>query len=76
MRRHESLDYVDVCIGIVGFFAFAFLVVTVVSELTGTDALGWAMTLLAFVLILTALLLVRRRMVERHRRVETPLDSD
>ena len=58
-------DTLDVGIGIVGFFAFAFFVVTVVCELTGTDALGWALTLLVFVLLLGALLLARRRMSAR-----------
>lgn len=62
MRDTFSRDTLDVGIGIVGFFAFAFFVVTVACELTGTDALGWALTLLVFVLLLGALLLQRRRM--------------
>jgi Flp pilus assembly protein TadB len=61
MGDKEALDYLDVGIGIIGFFAFAFLVVTVVAELTGADALGWALTLLVFVLILGALVMARRR---------------
>jgi predicted RND superfamily exporter protein len=64
-RNTDVLDTVDVGIGIIGFFAFAFFVITVISELTGTDALGWAMALLAFVLILTALLLTRRNITRR-----------
>lgn len=62
MRDTIGRDTLDVGIGIVGFFAFAFFVVTVVCELTGTDALGWALTLLVFVLLLGGLLLARRRM--------------
>jgi predicted RND superfamily exporter protein len=57
----EKGEGVDILIGIVGFFAFAFLIVTVVAELTRTDALGWALTLLALVLVLASLLLIRRR---------------
>lgn len=64
-RDTDVLDTVDVGIGIIGFFAFAFLVITVVCELTGTDALGWALALLVFVLILTALLLARRNIMGR-----------
>jgi hypothetical protein len=64
-RSTDVLDTVDVGIGIIGFFAFAFLVITVICELTGTDALGWALALLVFVLILTALLLSRRSITNR-----------
>lgn len=63
MRWNDSLEIVDVGIGIVGFFAFAFLIITIVSELTGADALGWALTLLALVLILVLLWQARRRIV-------------
>jgi membrane protein implicated in regulation of membrane protease activity len=69
-RNTDVLDTVDVGIGIIGFFAFAFLVITVICELTGTDALGWALALLVFVLILTALLLARRNITGR--RAEQP----
>lgn len=63
MRWDDSLELVDVGIGISGFFAFAFLIVTIVCELTGVDALGWALTLLALVLILVLLWQARRRIV-------------
>ena len=78
MRWDDSLEVVDVGIGIVGFFAFAFLIVTIVSELTGADALGWALTLLALVLILVLLWQARlritasRRPEEDDERVTTP----
>jgi hypothetical protein len=67
MRWDDSLELVDVGIGIVGFFAFAFLIVTIVMELTGADALGWALTLLALVLILVVLWQARRRIVASRR---------
>jgi hypothetical protein len=60
-RTANTLETLDVGIGIIGFFAFAFLVITIICELTGTDALGWALALLAFVLVLAALLVSRRR---------------
>jgi hypothetical protein len=63
VRRGGRLETLDVFIGVIGFFSFAFLVVTVAAEFTGTDAIGWALTLLVFVLVLAGLLLVRRRMV-------------
>lgn len=52
---------IDILIGIVGFFTAVFLVVTVITELTGADALGWAITLLVLVLALVALVRIRRR---------------
>ncbi|MFF1877213.1 hypothetical protein [Leifsonia sp. NPDC058230] len=70
MRWNDSLELVDVGIGIVGFFAFAFLIVTIVVEFTGADALGWALTLLALVLILVVLWQARRRIVASRRPVE------
>lgn len=67
MRWDDPLELVDVGIGIVGFFAFAFLIVTIVSELTGADALGWALTLLALVLILVLLWQARLRIAASRR---------
>ncbi|HEV7183456.1 MAG: hypothetical protein ACHP7F_11625 [Actinomycetales bacterium] len=75
MRWDDSLELVDVGIGIVGFFAFAFLIVTGVVELTGGAALGWALTLLAFVLVLLLLWQVRRRIVASRRPVEEDAPS-
>jgi hypothetical protein len=63
MRVSNPVEGVDVVIGIVGFFAFAFFVVTAVSELTGAPALGWALTLLVLVGTLALLLLARRRLL-------------
>jgi hypothetical protein len=63
MRFSNRVEGIDVGIGIVGFFAFVFFVVTAVSELTGAPALGWALTLLALVGILALLLFARRRLL-------------
>ena len=59
------MESIDIGIGIVGFFSFALLVVTAATELTGGDALGWALTLLGLVLLLGLLLLWRRRLGAR-----------
>jgi hypothetical protein len=62
MHWNDPRYLVDVGIGLVGFFAFVFLIVTIVSELTGADALGWALTLLALVITLGLLWRARIRM--------------
>lgn len=41
--------------GFVGFFGVVFLVVTIACELSGRPALGWALTLLALVLVVVVL---------------------
>jgi len=75
MRRADKLETLDLFIGGIGFFAFAFAVITVVCELTGTDALGWALTLLAFVVILGLLLLARRNLVAARAQARAPTDE-
>ncbi|WP_144765593.1 hypothetical protein [Curtobacterium sp. 9128] len=56
---------IEEAIGFVGFFGVAFLVVTVVCEVTGRPALGWALTLLACVLAVALLDRWRVRVVRR-----------
>jgi LPXTG-motif cell wall-anchored protein len=63
----DPAEFIDIGIGIVGFFSFAFLVVTAATELTGGDALGWALTLLGLLILLGVLLLWRRRVGARAR---------
>jgi LPXTG-motif cell wall-anchored protein len=63
----DPAESIDIGIGIVGFFSFAFLVVTAATELTGGDALGWALTLLGLLILLGVLLLWRRRVGVRAR---------
>jgi Na+/melibiose symporter-like transporter len=70
--KRNALETVDIGIGVVGFFAFAFLVVTIVAELTGGDALGWALTLLGLVAAFCLLLVARRRVVASQQSVEPP----
>jgi LPXTG-motif cell wall-anchored protein len=63
----DPAEFIDIGIGIVGFFSLAFLVVTAATELTGGDALGWALTLLGLLILLGVLLLWRRRFGVRAR---------
>jgi tetrahydromethanopterin S-methyltransferase subunit E len=63
----DPAEFIDIGIGIVGFFSFAFLVVTAATELAGGDALGWALTLLGLLILLGVLLLWRRRVGVRAR---------
>lgn len=65
MRRGDPAESIDIGIGIVGFFSFALLVVTAATELTGGEALGWALTLLGLLILLGLLLLWRRRLGAR-----------
>ena len=76
MRRNDPRYYVDVGIGFVGFFAFVFLVVTIVSEFTGAAALGWALTLLALVIVLALLWRTRIRMRDAAVQAEDRLHKD
>jgi len=66
MRPSRPTDIVDTLLGFTGFFALVLLAVTIICELTGRPALGWALTLLGLVVVIA--LLVRRRgaVVRRH----------
>jgi UPF0716 family protein affecting phage T7 exclusion len=70
MRWRDSREVVDVGLGFVGFFAVAFLGITVFCELTGEPALGWALTLLVLVLAFIGLLQLRHRMTARRQEAE------
>ncbi|WP_281264903.1 hypothetical protein [Curtobacterium sp. 9128] len=61
---------IEEAMGFVGFFGVAFLAVTVFCEFTGRPALGWALTLLACVLVLVALDRWRVRVVRRSEAAE------
>jgi hypothetical protein len=67
MRWSDSREVVDVGLGFVGFFALAFLGITVFCELSGQPALGWALTLLVLVLAFIGLLQLRRRIIARRQ---------
>jgi hypothetical protein len=73
--RWKAIELVDISIGIIGFFAAAFLVVTGVSELAGAPALGWAFALLGFVVVLALLLALRHRMLASEARGGEPVST-
>jgi hypothetical protein len=64
-RRREVKETFDLGLGFVGFFTLAFFAITLFLELTGRDALIAALTTLALALLLTALWVLRRRMLGR-----------
>ncbi|MFT8395293.1 hypothetical protein [Propionibacterium sp.] len=59
----KAIEVLDMAVGFIGFFAAAIFVVTVAMELTGRPALGWALALLALVIVLAALLELRHRLL-------------
>ncbi|MFZ7088443.1 hypothetical protein [Curtobacterium sp. RRHDQ10] len=64
MAPRRPTDTVDMLTGFTAFFGVVFLVVTIACELTGRPALGWALTLLFFVVV-AGVLLRRRRTIVR-----------
>jgi hypothetical protein len=71
----KPIELVDIAIGIFGFFAAAFLVITGISELIGTPALGSALALLGFVVVLALLIALRRRMLQAEARGGAPVST-
>ena len=61
MHPRAAAQRLEVLIGILGFFAVAALIFTLVAELRGQPALRPAMVLLGFVLALAGALYWRRR---------------
>jgi hypothetical protein len=66
-------DRLDEAIGFIGFFAVMMLGVTILCEVTGRPALGWALFLLA--LVVAEALLWRRRTVIRWRAAQAAVPA-
>lgn len=64
VSRRSAEDF-DIIIGFLGFWAVVLLAVTVWMEVTGAPALGWAMGLLALLLVLWGMLRLRKRLPAR-----------
>lgn len=64
VRRRSAEDF-DIIIGFLGFWAVVLLAVTVWMEVTGAPALGWALGLLALLLVLWGMLRLRKRLPAR-----------
>jgi len=75
MLNWKPIELIDIAIGIMGFFTAAFLVVTGITELSGAPALGWALALLAFVVVLALLIALRRRMLAAEARGGEPVST-
>lgn len=73
MSPAKPTDGIDGLIGFLGFFGVVLLVATVVCELTGRPALGWALALLAAVVCI--LVAVRRRAALLRRPVRETADQ-
>ncbi|MFE4196837.1 hypothetical protein ACFRJ9_13290 [Paenarthrobacter sp. NPDC056912] len=67
-KRVRSAEDFDIIIGFLGFWALVLLVTTIVMEVTGQSALGWALGLLAVVLALWGILRLRKKLPSRTTR--------
>lgn len=65
VRRVRSAEDFDMVIGFLGFWALVLLVITVTMEVTAQPAIGWALGLLAVLLLLWGAIRLRRRLPER-----------
>ena len=75
MSPAKPTDGIDVAIGFLAFFAIAFLIITIVCELTGRPALSWALILLALVVGIVLSVRQRNRMVNRSS-LSRPVEHD
>lgn len=65
-RRRQIKERFDLGIGFFGFFAVAFFLFTLVAEITGAPAVGWALITLLLAVMVTSLWLGRRKALRRH----------
>ncbi|WP_051442038.1 hypothetical protein [Arthrobacter sp. H14] len=59
-KAERKAENIDILIGLLGFFAAVLVVVTIIAQLSGEPAVGWALLLLLLVLIIW--LLVKKRL--------------
>lgn len=76
MSPPRPTDSTDLSIGFLGFFALAFLVITIVCELRGEPALTWALVLLALVAGVVVAVRHRAALLRRSRLPEGPDPDD
>jgi hypothetical protein len=62
-RRRELKETFDLGLGFIGFFAVAFLAITLWLEITGKDALWSSLTALVLILFEVGLWYLRRRVL-------------
>lgn len=64
--RRRTKERFDLGIGFLGFFAVAFFLFTLVAEIRGDQAVGWATITLLLALMITSLWFGRRKALRRH----------
>ena len=67
-KRVRSAEDFDIIIGFLAFWGLVLLIATVSMEVTGQQALGWALGLLAVVLALWGMLRLRSKLPKRTTR--------
>jgi membrane protein implicated in regulation of membrane protease activity len=70
-KRKKSLERIDLGIGFAGFFVIAFFVMTLITELTGGNAVGTAIPTLLAAVVIYSLWRLRRRVQSRDDGVPT-----
>lgn len=64
-RRRQTKERFDLGIGFFGFFGVAFFLFTLVAEITGAPAVGWALITLLLALMVVSLWFGRRKALRR-----------
>ena len=64
-RRRQTKERFDLGIGFLGFFGVAFFLFTLVAEIRGDQAVGWAVITLLLALMVTSLVLGKRTALRR-----------
>lgn len=64
-RRRDLKETFDLGLGFIGFFAVAFVAITLYLEVTGKDALASALTALVLLLFEVGLWFLRRNVLDR-----------
>lgn len=63
--RRQTKERFDLGIGFLGFFGVAFFLITLVAEIRGDAAVGWAVITLLLAAMVTSLVLGKRKALRR-----------
>ena len=75
-RRRQIKERFDLGIGFLGFFAVAFFVFTLVAEITGAAAVGWALITLLLALMIASLWFGRRKALRQLDELDAQIVND
>ena len=64
--RRQTKERFDLGIGFLGFFGVAFFLITLVAEIRGDQAVGWAVITLLLAAMVASLILSKRKALRRH----------